>query len=36
MIPRPFTKLCEVDERIRGQILFNGLGEEKSETVPMI
>ena len=36
MIPLPFAKSCEVDERIRGQNLFEGLVEEKSETVPMI
>ena len=36
MIPLPFAKSCEVDERIRGQNLFNGLGEEKPETIPMV
>jgi hypothetical protein len=36
MIPLAFAKLCGVDERIRGQNLFDGRGEEKSETVPVI
>ena len=36
MIPLPFAKSCEVDERIRGQNLFNGLGEEKPETIPTV
>ncbi len=31
MIPLPFAKSCEVDERTRGQNLFDGLGEEKPE-----
>jgi hypothetical protein len=36
MIPLPFAKSCEVVERIRGQNLFDGLGEEKPETIPMV
>jgi hypothetical protein len=36
MFPLPFAKLCTIDERIRGQNLFNRLGEEKTETVPVV
>jgi hypothetical protein len=36
MIPLPFANLCEVDERICGQNLFDGLSEEKPEPVPMV
>ena len=35
MIPLSLAKLCEVDERIRGQNLFQVLGEVKSKTVPI-
>jgi hypothetical protein len=30
MILLPFAKLCEVDERMRGENLSNRLGEEKA------